>query len=215
MKDDPLLKPNSILVVIALSVVVLGFVDYVTGHELCFFPFYFLLIAIAAWKVGPTSSYVISIMTSIVWFLSDISSHPYSSVLFAFWNTTMQLLCFLIIAYSTSKIQFLLREKHETSRARLSQVKTLSGWIPICASCKKIRDDKGDWQRIEEYIEERTNAEFTHGLCPECVDKLLKEAGTTAENVPQPAVRLLSTASKRTFPTKKSFRGRSQGVLLK
>ena len=215
MKDDPLFKPNSILVVIAPSVVVLGFVDYVTGHELCFFLFYLLPIAIAAWKVGPTSSYLISILSSIVWFLSDVSSHPYSSVLFAFWNTIMQLLCFLIIAYSTSKIQFLLREKHETSRARLSQVKTLSGLIPICASCKKIRDDKGDWQRIEEYIEERTNAEFTHGLCPECVDKLLKEAGTTVENLPQPAGRLPSTASKQTFPTRKSFRGRSQGVLLK
>jgi hypothetical protein len=211
MKHDPLFKPKSVLAVIAPSVVVLGFVDYVTGYELGFFLFYFLPIAIAAWKVGLTSSYLISILSSIVWFLSDISSHPYSSVLFAFWNAGMQLSCFLIIAYSTFKIQCLLREKYETSRARLSQVKTLSGLIPICAGCKTIRDDKGDWRRIEEYIEERTNAEFTHGLCPECVDKLLKEAGTTVENLPQPAGRLLSTASKRTFPARKSFRGRSQG----
>ena len=213
MKDDPLFKPNSILVVIALSVIVLGFVDYVTGYEFGFFLFYFLPIVIAAWKVGPTSSYLISILSSIVWFLSDISSHPYSSVLFAFWNTIMLLLCFLIIAYSTFKIQFLLQEKNDTSRPLLSQVKTLSGLIPICASCKKIRDDKGDWQRIEEYIEERTNAEFTHGLCPECFDKLLKEAGV--ENLPQPAGRLLSTASKQTFPARKLFRGRSLGALLK
>jgi len=213
MKDDPLFKPHSILVVIALSVVVLGFVDYVTGYEFGFFLFYFLPIVIAAWKVGPTSSYLISILSSIVWFLSDISSHPYSSVLFAFWNTIMLLLCFLIIAYSTFKIQFLLREKHGTSQLRLSQVKTLSGLIPICASCKKIRDDKGDWQRIEEYIEERTNAEFTHGLCPDCFDKLLQEAGV--ENLPQPAGRLLSTASKQTFPARKLFRGRSLGALLK
>ena len=213
MKDDPLFKPHSILVVIALSVVVLGFVDYVTGYELGFFLFYFLPIVIAAWKVGPTSSYLISILSSIVWFLSDISSHPYSSALFAFWNTIMLLMCFLIIAYSTFKIQFLFREKHGTSQLRLSQVKTLSGLIPICASCKKIRDDKEDWQRIEEYIEERTNAEFTHGLCPECFDKLLKEAGV--ENLPQPAGRLLSTASKQTFPARKLFRGRSLGALLK
>ncbi len=215
MKGDPLFKPNLILVVIAPSVVVLGFVDYVTGHELGFSLFYLLPIAIAAWKVGRTGSYLISILSSIVWFFSDISSHPYSSVLFALWNTIMQLLCFLIIGYSTSKIQSLLREKRETSRALLSQVKTLSGLIPICASCKKIRDDKGDWQRIEEYIEERTNAEFTHGLCPECMDKLLKEAATTVENLPQSAVHLVSTVSKRTFPTRKSLRGRSQRVLLK
>jgi len=213
MKDDPLFKPHSVLIVIALSVVVLGFVDYVTGYEFGFFLFYFLPIVITAWKVGDTSSYLISILSSIVWFLSDISSHPYSSVLFAFWNTIMLLLCFLIIAYSTFKIQFLLREKHGTSQLRLSQVKTLSGLIPICASCKKIRDDKGDWQRIEEYIEERTNAEFTHGLCPDCFDKLLQEAGV--ENLPQPAGRLLSTASKQTFPARKLFRGRSLGALLK
>ena len=213
MQDDPLFKPNSILIVIALSVVVLGFVDYVTGYEFGFFLFYFLPIVIAAWKVGPTSSYLISILSSIVWFLSDISSHPYSSVLFAFWNTIMLLLCFLIIAYSTFKIQFLLQEKNDTSQPRLSQVKTLSGLIPICASCKKIRDDKGDWQRIEEYIEERTNAQFTHGLCPDCFDKLLQEAGV--ENLPQPAGRLLSTASKQTLPARKLFRGRSLGALLK
>lgn len=213
MKDDPLFKPNSILVVIAPSVVVLAFVDYVTGHEPGFFLFYFPPIAIAAWKLGPTSSYLISILSSIVWFLSYISSYPNSSVLFALWNTIMRLLCFLIIAYSTFKIQLLLREKPEPSRAPLSQVKTLNGLIPICASCKKIRDHKGDWQRIEEYIEERTNAEFTHGLCSECFDKLLEEAGV--ENLPQPAGRLLSTASKQTFPSRRLFRGRSQGVLLK
>ena len=214
MKDGPLLKPSLILVVIAPSVVALGFLDYLTGYELGFFLFYFLPIAIAAWKVGPTSSYLISILSSIVWFLSDISSHPYRSVLLAFWNTIMQLLCFLIIAYSTSRIRFLLREKHETSRARLSQVKTLSGLIPICASCKRIQDGQRDWQRIEEYIEERTNAEFTHGLCPECADKLVKEAGV--ENLRQRVGGLFSTASKLTFPARKSFRSRrSQGVLLK
>jgi len=213
MKHVPFSKHDSILVVIALSVVLLGFVDYVTGYELGFFLFYFLPIAIAAWKVGTISSYLISILSSIVWSLSDISSHPYSSVSFASWNTIMRLLCFLIIAHFTSKIQFLLGKNRELSQDLISQVETLSGLIPICATCKKIRDDKGDWQRMEEYFEERTNAQFTHGLCPECVDKLLKEAGV--ENLPQPAGRLLGTASKQTFPTRKSFRGRSQGVLLK
>ena len=52
------------------------------------------------------------------------------------------------------------------------QIKTLSGFIPICASCKKIRDDKGYWEQIETYIMERSDAEFSHGLCPECSKKL-------------------------------------------
>jgi PAS domain S-box-containing protein len=54
----------------------------------------------------------------------------------------------------------------------LRQVKTLSGLLPICASCKRIRDDQGAWLPVETYIRERSNAEFTHGLCPECIRKL-------------------------------------------
>ena len=53
----------------------------------------------------------------------------------------------------------------------LEEVKILQGLIPICASCKKIRDDKGYWNQIESYIEEHSNAAFSHGLCPECLDK--------------------------------------------
>ncbi len=54
----------------------------------------------------------------------------------------------------------------------LDKVKTLSGLLPICASCKKIRDDKGYWQNIETFIRERSNTEFSHGYCPECAKKL-------------------------------------------
>lgn len=52
-----------------------------------------------------------------------------------------------------------------------TNVKALTGLLPICASCKRIRDEKGVWQRLEHYIEARTDAGFTHGLCPECVKK--------------------------------------------
>jgi hypothetical protein len=54
----------------------------------------------------------------------------------------------------------------------LSEVKTLRGLLPICASCGKVRDDEGLWRRVETYIEERSDARFSHGLCPTCVDEL-------------------------------------------
>ena len=57
-------------------------------------------------------------------------------------------------------------------REALDQVKVLSGFLPICSSCKKIRDDKGYWNQIEEYIREHSEAEFTHGICPDCKEKL-------------------------------------------
>jgi hypothetical protein len=57
----------------------------------------------------------------------------------------------------------------------LAQVKRLSGFLPICASCKKIRDDQGYWQQVEAYIRDHSEAEFSHGLCPECAKKLYPE----------------------------------------
>jgi len=54
----------------------------------------------------------------------------------------------------------------------LTEIKTLNGLIPICSSCKKIRDDKGYWNRLEAYIEEHSDAFFSHGLCPGCSDQI-------------------------------------------
>jgi PAS domain S-box-containing protein len=57
----------------------------------------------------------------------------------------------------------------------LGQVKVLSGLLPICASCKKIRDEKGQWNPIEKYIRERSDAQFTHSICPDCGRRLYPE----------------------------------------
>jgi hypothetical protein len=65
----------------------------------------------------------------------------------------------------------LIRELQEA----LTMVKLLSGLLPICASCKKIRDDKGYWTQIEFYIRDHSEAEFSHSLCPECMKKLYPE----------------------------------------
>jgi PAS domain S-box-containing protein len=54
----------------------------------------------------------------------------------------------------------------------LAEVKKLSGFLPICSSCKKIRDDQGYWRQVEEYIREHSEAEFSHGICPECAKRL-------------------------------------------
>ncbi len=72
------------------------------------------------------------------------------------------------------------RERSEMERERLivelqkslANVKTLTGLIPICASCKKIRDDKGYWTRLEEYLQTHSQAEFSHSLCVDCLRKL-------------------------------------------
>lgn len=57
----------------------------------------------------------------------------------------------------------------------LKEVKTLSGLVPICASCKKVRDDQGYWDQVENWIEKHSDATFTHGICPECKEKALNQ----------------------------------------
>jgi hypothetical protein len=57
----------------------------------------------------------------------------------------------------------------------LDQIKTLKGFLPICSCCKKIRDDQGSWQQVETYIRDRSEAEFSHGICPDCLKKLYPE----------------------------------------
>lgn len=65
-----------------------------------------------------------------------------------------------------------LEERNEELRTALSEVKVLRGLIPICAGCKKIRNDHGYWQQIEEYVQEHSEAAFSHGLCLPCAKKL-------------------------------------------
>jgi len=60
-------------------------------------------------------------------------------------------------------------------RQALAEVRTLSGLLPICASCKKIRDDNGYWNEVENYIRKHSEAEFSHGICPDCMRKLYPE----------------------------------------
>jgi len=60
-------------------------------------------------------------------------------------------------------------------KTALQQVRTLSGLLPICANCKKIRDDDGYWTQIEWYIREHSQADFTHGICPDCAKEFFPE----------------------------------------
>jgi PAS domain S-box-containing protein len=68
----------------------------------------------------------------------------------------------------------LLEEKKKLEKA-IAEIKKLSGLLPICASCKKIRDDKGYWTQIESYISRHSDTQFSHGICPDCLKKLYPE----------------------------------------
>jgi len=65
-----------------------------------------------------------------------------------------------------------LQKEHDNLLKALKEIKTLSGLLPICASCKKIRDDKGYWNQMEGYIQQHSEAQFSHGICPDCAKKM-------------------------------------------
>jgi len=65
----------------------------------------------------------------------------------------------------------------EKLKTALDEIKTLKGIVPICSSCKKIRDDKGYWNLLESYIEKHSNASFSHGMCPDCSEKFYGNEG--------------------------------------
>ena len=68
-----------------------------------------------------------------------------------------------------------LDEERRQLKQALDEIRTLRGIVPICANCKKIRDDKGYWNHVEKYISEHTGAKFSHGICPDCVKELYPE----------------------------------------
>jgi hypothetical protein len=76
------------------------------------------------------------------------------------------------------------KERTQALEKALSEVKTLSGLLPICSSCKKIRDDTGYWNTVEHYVSRHTDANFTHGICPDCMDHLYPELMKRRPEVP-------------------------------
>jgi hypothetical protein len=129
---------------------------------------YILIVLISLWsnKVNlPVYMAIVGSMLTILGFYSSPTGGELwkvlanrSLALFAIWTTA-------ILSYQRTII-------HGEKEKALLEVKKLTGLLPICASCKKIRDDKGYWNQIELYIRDRSEVEFSHGICPECAKKL-------------------------------------------
>ena len=89
--------------------------------------------------------------------------------------------------YSIKKYKQAEEEKErliEELQEAMSEVKKLSGFLPICANCKKIRDDRGYWNQIESYIKNHSEAQFSHSMCPECAEKLYPNLKKRKTNTP-------------------------------
>ncbi len=158
-------------------ILALGYMDYRTAFEFDLFLFYALPVAMAAWGVGHAGAVATATLSVVTWFCANlIWANPYSSRFYEAWNTGLRCGWILLVALAIAQIRaHLSRERQlnvELTQA-LGQVKQLRGLLPICAWCKKIRNDAGYWEQVEAYLSRTTDATFTHGICPACAASLL------------------------------------------
>ena len=97
----------------------------------------------------------------------DISSGKELQDMIAAFNTMS-----VNLRHGRDHLEERVQERTRELQKALDSVKTLRGMLPICSSCKKIRNDDGYWSQIEVYVRDHSDAEFSHGICPECANKL-------------------------------------------
>lgn len=173
-QSKPFLITSNIFILL-----VIGFVDYITGYQISVSLLYLIPISLAAWLGGRAPGIFISVISLVTTATTDfMAGKDYPHYFVELWNLLMRLGFFVVYVLVLSQLKADFDERrrliHDLQNA-LNEVKQLSGLLPICASCKKIRDDKGYWNQIETYISAHSEAQFTHGICPECAKKLYPE----------------------------------------
>ncbi|MDA8169321.1 MAG: hypothetical protein M0Z59_06430 [Nitrospiraceae bacterium] len=177
-------------------VLVIGIVDYLTGYHVHVTLFYLVPVCFSAWFMGGGAGTLFSMLSVFSIILADkISGKIYLDLPVEGWNALVHLGFFATVSLLVSKLKQNFAEREElvcSLQEALDEVKKLSGFLPICSHCKKIRDDMGYWTQLEKYISERSEAQFTHGICPDCLKKLypdvhiehIKECGPEAAKKP-------------------------------
>jgi len=130
---------------------------------------YVIVVLVSLWSHRPKLPVYVAIIASVLTLLGLFSSPPGGEL----WKVISNRLLALFVIWVTAVLSLRWKTMYLEKEKALSQVKILSGLLPICASCKNIRDDKGYWNQIESYIRDHTDADFSHGICPDCVKKYI------------------------------------------
>ncbi|MGD0337375.1 MAG: hypothetical protein ABSB78_01160 [Bacteroidota bacterium] len=166
-------KPALTLLTI-LILVLIGTGDYYTGVEYSFLLFYFIPVALGSWFVSRRTGYFAALSAAIVWTSVDYFGRVSLTFWLATWNIIIQFILFIVFAYAISKIKEMMSEYRRVNielQQALAEVKRLSGFLIVCSWCKRIRDEHGQWHQMEVYIAEHSEADFSHGICPDCAKK--------------------------------------------
>jgi hypothetical protein len=151
--------------------------DVGTGDEVAVSSLFLLPVALTSWTAGRTVGFFVSVGCAISLLGVDLcSGRQYRHAFAPFWNAAIVLSFFLVVALLVASRRRLEDEQEAKLQEAIASVRTLRGLIPVCAWCKKIRDDRGYWNEVEAYVAAHTEADFTHGVCPDCAGRALERA---------------------------------------
>ena len=172
MKDpisslERLYKNNTKMLCLFTMAIVLA-IDYLTGRTIRFPIVYVLPVSMAAWREQKRMAYA----TAIFMPLARVGFHfPWNqteSISVALLNAAITVLALMLYAFLVDRIAW-------QTRGLEKKVRVLEGILPVCASCKRIRTERGEYEQIEKYITEHSEASFSHTICPECAKRLYPE----------------------------------------
>jgi len=191
---ERLLPAPSVALGAAASLAGIATLDALTGHEVHLSFLYFVPVALVAVYGSPVLAWAFCVAAASLWYVAELASgYTYAHPLIPVWNAIVRLLTLSVITLLLLRLREALRARAqlvEELRESLANVRTLSGLLPICAWCKNIRDDAGYWQRVESYVQARSTATFTHGICPACAAKVRAEMGLDeGDAIPEAAPR--------------------------
>jgi len=129
---------------------------------------YVLVVLIALWSPNKHLPIYMAIATSALTLIGIFTSPIGGEVWKVLLNRVLALFAIWTTAILATQRTTILEQRNEA----VANLRILKGFLPICSSCKKIRDDHGSWNQLEVYIRDHSEAEFSHGICPECRDKL-------------------------------------------
>lgn len=139
---------------------------------------YIAVILLSLWEPRKGFTIQMAILCSVLTIAGFFLAPPGGELWKVLSNRALALYAIWITTFLTLQRKRLEAEREEAVSKRekaLEDIKILRGFLPICASCKKIRDDKGYWNQIESYIHEHSEADFSHSICPDCAQRLYPE----------------------------------------
>jgi hypothetical protein len=151
--------------VTSIGLAIVGLViDFFIGPYIIFPVTFIAPVVISAWFCRPVYAYSLAVIQPLIRLGFAFSWQPPWSITISIINTIIRVIVLVLFAYLVSRTA---RQTRELAK----RVNLLEGILPICGLCKKIRDEHGNWQGVEIYVSNRSEALFSHTLCPDCLKR--------------------------------------------